>query len=252
MSTIAIARTLLLPPLSLFLLFGIGLMLRKRRIGHILSTSAIALLFLLSTPAGAWLVVHPLESLATPLSSSTHTNAQAIVVLAAGRLRNSPEYENQSIPDYIALARLRYTAKLHHETGLPVLVSGGAAIPEEGIKPLAYGMASALQNEFVTPVTWREDKSSNTAENAIFSVQILKKSGIQRILLVTDAMHMHRATMMFEQQGMQVVAAPTMFFARDAVGLSDLIPGVEGLRRSNYAIYEWLGIAWYQIRYGIY
>ena len=249
MNIIAIARMLLLPPLSLFLLYGIGLMLRKHRIGRILSTSAIALLFLLSTQAGAWLVVHPLESLTTPLSSGVHHDAQAIVVLAAGRLRSNPEYQHQSIPDYIALARLRYAAKLHHETGLPVLASGGVAIPEESIPPLSTDMAIALQNEFVTPVRWLESQSRNTAENAQYSAQILKKSGIQRILLVTDAMHMPRAMMMFKQYGIDAVAAPTMFFATKPPGLTDLIPGVEGLRRSNYAIYEWLGMIWYKLRY---
>jgi len=66
---------------------------------------------------------------------------------------------------------------------------------------------------------------------------------------VTDAMHMYRARMIFEQQGINVVAAPTMFFARNELRLSDLLPGVEGMRRTNYAIYEWLGIAWYYIRY---
>ena len=53
----AIVRTLLLPPLSLFLLYGIGWLLRKRRSGRIISDSAIALMFLLSTQAGAWLLV---------------------------------------------------------------------------------------------------------------------------------------------------------------------------------------------------
>jgi len=249
MTTVAIFRTLPLPPLSLFLLYGIGWLLRKRRSGRIISGSAIALMFLLSTQAGAWLLVYPLENLTAPLSSSDHTGAQAIVVLAAGRLKNSPEYAGQDIPDYIALARLRYTAKLHHETGLPVLVSGGAAIPEEGIKPLADGMAGALRDDFVTPVKWLEDRSHNTAENAERSAEILKIAGIHRILLVTDAMHMYRARMIFEQQGINVVAAPTMFFARNELGLSDLLPGVEGMRRANYAIYEWLGIAWYRLRY---
>lgn len=251
MSTVAILRTLFLPPLSLFLLYGIGWLLRKHRIGRIFVAVAVALMFLLSTQAGSWLLVYPLENLTAPLSSSDPTGTQAIVVLAAGRLKNSPEYAGQDIPDYIALARLRYAAKLHHETGLPVLVSGGAAIPEEGIKPLADGMVNALQNDFVTPVKWAENRSKNTAENAEFSAKILQRADIHRIFLVTDAMHMYRAKMMFEQQGITVVAAPTLFFSREELGLSDLLPGVEGLRRANYASYEWLGIVWYRIRYGI-
>jgi len=53
--------------------------------------------------------------------------------------------------------------------------------------------------------------------------------------------------MMFGRQGMAVIAAPTLFFARDELGLSDLLPG---MCRANYTIYEWLGIAWYRVKYG--
>ncbi|MCX7194204.1 MAG: YdcF family protein [Proteobacteria bacterium] len=247
--TIAIARTLILPPVSLFVLYGIGLILQIRhpRPGHYLRVASMFLLFLLSTQAGAWLFMRPLENLEKPLTSAT--GAQAIVVLGAGRLRNSPEYGGKDIPDYIALARLRYTAKLHRETGLPVLVSGGCAT--DTLEPLANGMVSALQDDFATPVKWIEKRSFNTAENAVFSAQILKQAGIQRILLVTDAMHMPRARMAFERQGLVVIAAPTLFFANNKPALTDLIPGVEPLRRANYAIYEWLGIVWYHYAWRI-
>jgi len=249
MSAIAIIRTLLLPPLSLFLLYGIGAILHKHRLGRVLRISAIALLLILSTQAGTWLLVRPLENLARPLDSTI--GAQAIVVLAAGRLNNSSEYGNSDIPDYIALGRLRYTARLHRLSGLPVLVSGGMSIPEEHRPALAEGMASALQDDFATPVKWQEKQSSNTTENAIYSAQILKQAGIKRILLVTDAMHMRRASMMFEHAGMEVIAAPTLFFSKDEWSLDSLIPNVEHMRLCNYAIYEWLGIAWYKMKYGI-
>lgn len=248
---IHVAHTLILPPFSLFLVYGIGLLLHKRhpRLGHRLRVAAVSLLLLLSTQAGAWLFMRPLENLEKPLTTARQYGAQAIVVLGAGRLRNSPEYGGKSIPDYIALGRLRYTAKLHRETGLPVLVSGGAS--EAHLAPLASDMAEALRDDFATPISWIEGDSSNTAENAAYSAAILKRAGIQRILLVTDAMHMYRSRMMFEQQGLAVIAAPTLFFASDTLAPSDFIPGVEPLRRANYAIYEWLGIAWYRIRYGI-
>lgn len=244
---IAIARTLILPPVSLFLIYGCGLMLQRRhpRTGHFLRVVSMFLLFALSTQMGAWLLVHPLENLEKPLISPV--GAQAIVVLGAGRLRNNPEYGGQDIPDYIALGRLRYAAKLHRETALPVLVSGGCA--DENSAPLSEGMVIALQQEFATPVKWVEIQSSNTAENAAYSAKILKQANIQRILLVTDAMHMHRSRIIFEQQGLEVIAAPTLFFASEKLSLSDFIPGVEPLRRSNYAIYEWLGIAWYSMKY---
>jgi uncharacterized SAM-binding protein YcdF (DUF218 family) len=249
---ISVIQTLVLPPLGLFLVYGAGLVLRlwQPRLGSMICGMAITILFLLCTNAGAWLFVHPLESLTAPLQSTKDSKAQAIVVLAAGRLESSPEYGGEDIPDYIALARLRYTAKLHRETMLPVLVSGGYGPLEGHVEPLTNGMVRALQDDFATPVKWVEDKSVNTAENSEFSAQILKQSAVHRILLVTDAMHMPRSKMVFSQEGLEVIAAPTMFFSKDKLTLADYLPSAEGLRRSRYAIHEWLGLAWYCVRYG--
>lgn len=246
-----ILRGLALPPQSLFLLLLIGLLLRLRwpRLGRNMAALALALIYLLATPAVAHLLLAPLERFAPPLTRTEGTGAEAIVVLAAGRLADAPEYDGQDIPDYIALARLRYAARLHRATGLPVLVSGGGA--SKGREPFAIGMARALRNEFRVPVRWIEAQSFNTAENAAFSARILEKSGLRQILLVTDAMHMRRSVMAFTQAGMTVVAAPTVFFSAgiDPLHPSQFLPTVEGLRRSHYALYQWLGIAWYGWHY---
>jgi uncharacterized SAM-binding protein YcdF (DUF218 family) len=112
-------------------------------------------------------------------------------------------------------------------------------------------MARALRDEFGIPVGWIEGESSNTAENAKFSARILKQYGVHRILLVTDAMHMRRSVMAFTQTGLEVVAAPTIFFSFDSTGLHPVhfFPSAEGLRRSYYALYQWMGIAWYGLHY---
>jgi uncharacterized SAM-binding protein YcdF (DUF218 family) len=246
----AFIRGLLLPPQSLFLVLAIGLLLRPwwPRLGSKLGAAAIILLFLLCTPAVANLFVEPLERFAAPLESTTGTGAQAIVVLAAGRLANAPEYGGKDIPDYIALGRLRYAARLHRETELPVLVSGGDGGRRESY---AVGMARSLRYEFGIPVRWIEGESSNTAENAQFAARILKQYGVRRILLVTDAMHMRRSMMAFAQTGLEVVAAPTIFlsFSTDDLHPFHFLPSPEGLRRSYYALYQWLGIAWYRLHY---
>jgi uncharacterized SAM-binding protein YcdF (DUF218 family) len=248
---IAIARGLILPPQSLFVLLLLGLLLRRRwpRLGHKIVAASVILLYLLSTPAVANLFVEPLERFAPPLVSANDTDAQAIVVLAAGRFADAPEYGYRDIPDYIALARLRYAAKLHRDTNLPILVSGGGG--SRGREPFASAMARALRDEFQVPVTWIERRSSNTAENGEFSARILERSGISRVLLVTDAMHMRRSVMAFTHAGLTVVAAPTIFLGFDLTDLQllDFLPGTEGLRRSYYALYQWMGIAWYGLHY---
>jgi uncharacterized SAM-binding protein YcdF (DUF218 family) len=252
----AIPRDLILPPASLFLMIGIGLLLwrRRPRAGRVVAGTGLALLAFLSTTAGAGLFVAPLERMTKPLQVLEHTGAQAIVVLAAGRMTNAPEYDSRDIPDYLALARLRYAAHLQRRTGLPVLVSGsnGASGMDPAAADRAYSkahaMAVALREDFGVAVKWIEPQARDTGENAACSAALLQPDGVRRVLLVTDAMHMPRARAAFERAGLEVVDAPTMFFSDQADGVGAFLPSAEGMRRSWYAVYELLGIGWYRLR----
>jgi uncharacterized SAM-binding protein YcdF (DUF218 family) len=248
-----VPRDLILPPSSLFIVIAVGLALRRRRprAGRIVAGTGLALLAVLSTTGGARLLVAPLEGMTAPLRAPERAGAQAIVVLAAGRLRRAPEYDDLDIPDYIGLARVRYGAHLQRKTGLPILVSGGSAgapkAQDRGYSE-ADAMAAALREDFGVPVKWLEGRSRDTAENAAFSAAMLRADGVRRILLVTDAMHMPRARAAFERAGLDVVGAPTMFFAGQPLSLHAFIPSAEGIRRSWYASYELIGMAWYRLR----
>jgi uncharacterized SAM-binding protein YcdF (DUF218 family) len=248
--TAFIAHVILLPPASLFLLILIGWLLQRRwpRLGQACRGIGISLLFVLSTHAGADLLVAPLEALTRPLAPGEAAKAQAIVVLAAGRLEKAPEYGGTHVPDYIALARLRYAARLQHQTGLPILLTGGNRSTDAMRESKAAGMARALREDFRTPVRWIEEDAETTAENARNSRRMLEASGVHRILLVTDAMHMPRSEKVFRESGLEVIAAPTVFLHRTGFDLAELIPTAEALRLSYYAAYEWTGILWYRLR----
>lgn len=246
-----IVRMLILPPASLFFLLALGLLLTRRypKTGRALRGGAVALLYLLSTGLGARMLVYPLEHMTHALASSQQSGAQAIVVLAAGRYVDAPEYGGAEIPDYIALARLRYAAHLYRASGLPLLVSGGNGTQDGSRKPKAWAMATALEQDFGIPVKWIEPASATTAENALFSAKLLKRDNVSRILLVTDAMHMPRSVMAFRENGLQVIPAPTIFFSTGGLTWPDLFPDAEQLRRSYYALYEWVGLGWYFMHY---
>lgn len=242
-----LAGALLLPPLSLILLCALGIGLRRRypRIGLALAITALVVLAVLSTRIGARLLFSPLEQLNAPMTSPT--GAQAIVVLGSSRITDAPEFGGQDIPSLQAIARLRYAARLHRVTGLPILLTGGS--PEGRDESEAALMARALQEDYAISAKWLEQQSNNTAENAVRSHRILEAAGIGRILLVTDAMHMQRARLVFTQAGFDVVAAPTLFNHRNAVTPADFVPSGDGIRLSAYAAHEWLGLLWYGVRY---
>lgn len=253
-----IPRDLILPPTSLFLVILAGLAMWRfwPRAGRIVAGAGLALLAFLSSNAGAGFLVAPLERMTAPLRAPEQAGAQAIVVLAAGRLQSAPEYGGRDIPDYIALARVRYGAHLHRRTGLPLLVSGGNGV--SGVDPEANdraytkadAMTTALREDFGVPVRWVEGQSRDTGENAAYSARMLRADGFTRVLLVTDAMHMARARAVFQRAGLEVVDAPTMFFSDQARSVRAWLPSAEGMRRSWYAVYELMGIGWYRLRFG--
>lgn len=237
---------LLLFPLNLLLPAALGLLLQHRwRKAIWISWVSLALLCVFSTRIGALLLTMPLETQSTPLSVVPST-AQAIVVLGGGRQSHAPEYGNNDVPGYIALARLQYAAHLHRASGLPILVTGGK--PDGSVESEAEVMARSLHDDFGVATRWQEQASDTTADNARLSAPILRNAGVQRVLLVTDAMHMPRAVRSFRAQGIEVVAAPTVFFSSERLTLNDWLPGGEGLRRSNYALHEWIGALWYALR----
>ena len=237
---------MLLFPLNVTLLGALGLLLRRRRPAAIwLSWTALALLLVFSTRAGALLLVAPLEWQTPPLASIPPT-AQAIVVLSGARLSNAPDYDHQDKPGFITLARLQYAVRLHRAGGLPILVTGGK--PDGSVESEAAVMARSLRDDFGVATRWQEQASDTTADNARLTAPILRNAGVQHVLLVTDAMHMPRALRSFRAQGIEAIPAPTVFFSSERLTLNDWLPGGEGLRRSNYALHEWIGLLWYALR----
>lgn len=241
---------ILLPPFNLALLCALGLALRRRwpRGGMLLSVASLLLLVLLSTRMGATLLIAPLEAWNPPLQSTqvTDKSAQAIVVLGGGRIADAPEYGGEDILSAATLLRASYAARLQRETGLPILASGGR--PDGSQESEAAIIARTLR-EFSVPVKWLEEESDNTAENAQFSARMLRAEGVTRILLVTDALHMQRAKRIFRETGLDVVAAPTVFYTAARWAPDDFLPKAVWLQRSSYAMHEWIGLVWYQLRH---
>jgi uncharacterized SAM-binding protein YcdF (DUF218 family) len=238
---------LLLPPLNLLMLCAAAILMRRRwpRAGTTIALLSLTLLAMLSTTAGARLLIRPLEAMTPALIVPAAAPAQAIVVLGGGRRRDAPEYNGQDVPRASVLARLRYAVRLHRQTGLPMLVTGGS--PEVNADSEAVLMARVLREDFNAPPRWVEGESDNTAQNAQYSAAMLRQAGVSGIFLVTDALHMPRSARAFAQAGLTVTAAPTSYFGRGALIAADFIPSGGGLRDSHYAMHEWIGLLWYQI-----
>ncbi len=248
-----ILTALVLPPGSNLLLcvLGLLLMLRWRRLGTALVAVGVLSLVVLSLPVVGGGLQRALP--AYPALSSADLKRHdvgAIVVLAGGRYANAPEYGADTIGS-ISLVRVRYAARLYRQTGLPVLVSGGTVFGGGSTVSEASLMKEALEEDFHVPVTWIEERSRNTAENAAYSATILRAAGVRTFFLITDANHMVRAVEAFRRDGLDPVPAPTEFVtvSHNAPAIFGWLPTAGALGETSSALYEYLGLAWYRLRY---
>jgi uncharacterized SAM-binding protein YcdF (DUF218 family) len=91
-----------------------------------------------------------------------------------------------------------------------------------------------------------EDRSRNTVENAIFSKALIQPKAGERWLLVTSAHHVPRAIGVFRKMGFPVEPYPVDWRTRGAAdALRPFATVGDGLRRSDTAVREWVGLAVY-------
>lgn len=239
--------TFLLPPLSLLLLLllGIVLMSRRPRLGRTILYTSFMLFWLASTPYFAEGALHLLEARTQPLHVTPQKNT-AIVILGGGTYFHAPEYAGQDTVSELVLPRLRYGAKLHREFNWPILVTGGKPVGNTTAE--AQQMQQSLQQDFQVSVNWTESRADNTLENARYSYQLLQKSGITQIVLVTHAWHMPRSAAVFRKAGFTVIEAPTAYTTRYQIDPIAFLPRTESLRDSKIFIHEVIGLLWYQAK----
>lgn len=242
-----VLKGLLLPPAGNLLLLALAWGLRRRR-GLALALALVAgsTLLLAASPWFAATLARGLER-APPFARGAGQPVEAIVVPGTGRYTAAPEYGGMDTVSARTLERLRYAAHVHRATGWPIATVGGAPLDLE--TPEGLLMHQVLEQDFGVPVRWVERESRNTAENARNARRLL---GVSRILLVTQAMDMPRARRMFEQAGFEVVPGPVGFVNRPGPAersIFDFIPEAGALALSRIALHEYLGLAWYRLRY---
>lgn len=249
---VKLLSSILLPPTGLILLglIGIGISLLWKKLGVFVAAISLLGLLLLSLPVVASALISSLQDVKALTEKDIKNrinNADAVVVLAAGRNSEADEYGSGTL-SALSLERVRYAAWLVKRTGLPLITSGGRIHDEEQSE--AELMRDILQKEFIVIVDYIEGSSRNTYENAKYTAQLLKEKDMDKIALVTHAWHIPRASAAFEEFDIEVVPAPTGFYGRTTETTSEsFMPSYKALWYSGLAFHELLGSLWYSMRY---
>ena len=256
-----LVSALLLPPTPFILvgLVGAALVRARPRTSRVLVVLACVGIWLTASLGFArWLETTGLDE-PPPLTASDRAALQArqaagqplaIVVLGSGVDQVAPEYGNVNLSKD-AYERLRYAVWLSHQTGIPILASGGRGwgAPEAANPPEATRTREIAEAELGTPLRWTESASRDTHENAVNSVAILQAAGVREIVLVTHGFHMPRALHEFRAAAAAASASAPMQITPATMGqatgastpLLRWMPSDTGLQRTRMAWHEILG-----------
>jgi uncharacterized SAM-binding protein YcdF (DUF218 family) len=247
---------LLLPPTPPLLLALVGgwYAWRRQRAGAALLVLGVVLAWLsCSERAGEFLLrrlVDPpapltskaIERLATDRLAGRQT---AVLVVGGGAVGHAAGYGTADLSE-TSIERLRYGIWLARRTGAPLGYTGGLG---RGRDPSEVAEATLAQRiaaeEFGLPLRWVEAQSRDTTENAAFSVPLLRRDGIERIVVVSHQAHLPRVVRAFRGvagSDAEIVAASVD--GRDAVApfvWGDWTPSVHGFRKARSAVTEWMG-----------
>jgi len=205
-----------------------------RRVGRALGRLIVAGAVVWAATFGAVVAV----SAFWPEDGALPGPADAIICLGAGVSRADP-----SLPDPASDRRARHCATLHAGGVAPVVIFTGYGT--SGF-PAAEAMAARAIAEGLPPdAAWIEPTALSTIQNAAFSLPMLPE-GTRRVILVSDAFHLPRASVIFRLAGADDVALhatpatdrpPWRWMLRESVAIWFNVA-----RGTAYVLGGWLGI----------
>ena len=208
-SAAAAASLLSYPLYASLLLAACGLLaaaLRFRRTGGALVAIALSWSLLWSVPAISDGLRGTLEQQHRLVPEESLPRVDAIVVLG-GASRYGWLDRERIDPWELRSSRLAAGARAWLSGRAPVVILSGGRGAEGDSE--AMRMKSAIERLGVpASALVLEEHSRNTRDNAFNTARMARTQGVRRILLVTSAIHMPRAALLFRRAGLDVTPVP--------------------------------------------
>ena len=157
---------------------------------------------------------------------------------------NADGYFNAASDRFIQAVKLYKVGKITH-----LLISGGNGKEnEESFREAAWVKGELQTFGIPDSVIFIEDRSNNTQENAVNSKHLLDSLNLKPpFLLITSAIHIPRAALLFYKAGIPVDLFPCNYTAgRGSFSFWDLLPTISGLFSWDDYLKETVGCWWYK------
>lgn len=202
------------------------------------------------TPAMAYFLVGSLEW-SYPPTESRPDDVDAIVILSGGIYPPDAVRPKAVLGERTIYRCLRGAELFAEGEPCPLVLAGGKVDPNRNGPTLAQSMKELMCNRLGINEKHvvLEDESRSTYENAANACQRLNDQGFDRVVLVTDATHLHRSTLCFKKQGVDVIPVGCAYRATNwRWDLYMFLPSPKGAEGSRAAVHEYLGIVWYWLK----
>jgi uncharacterized SAM-binding protein YcdF (DUF218 family) len=244
--------TLLLYPPNLALLVlaaaVVLALLRRRRSALLLMGAGLIWVLVWSLPVTAIFLGGRLEHRAPFVVAQKAPQGDVIVVLGGNTQSNRANWF-EPYNRLTAVDRIDRAAELYFALRAPkIIVSGGAL---EGPVSEAHNMAKALRHKGVPETAIiLENDSRNTYENALLSKKLLEHYHLNKVLMVTSALHTPRALATFKKLDIDTIPAgmAPQIDLPENTKLSLWLPHTRSLEASRSIIKEYLGLFGYWLR----
>ena len=243
----------LFAPLTIFwLLITIGfllILLRKKKCFCILTAIALFWLALISFAPVPKLLCKLLEQSYPPLRNVGYLSNSAgihILVLGSGHTYDTALPANDQL-SHNALGRLVEGIRLQRLLPGSLLITSGwqgeEFLPNAMVLKNAAVLLGVSSENVLTSI-----KPHNTEEEALYYLSLFGKN--HKLILVTDAIHMPRAILLFRKVGLNPIAAPTNHLIKKNFNqkILDFLPSSDNIAKMEYAMHEYIGIIWAKIK----
>ncbi|MBI3899526.1 MAG: YdcF family protein [Gammaproteobacteria bacterium] len=204
----------------------------------------VAIYFWLATPLGANIMVAALEDdVPADARCASTVKPPVIVVLAGGKSGTSLTSQEFWRLQETSFRRVSEAVALASRLPNSLLIVSGGSPGDVREADLMRALATVLG--FPAQRLLVERESLTTYDSAVEVARLLRERQIDRVHLVTSALHMKRATAVFAAQGLQVCPYPVDRKWIRPRPPEALIPQISALTKSTDAVHEFIGWAWY-------
>ena len=231
------------PIVWIILLFGLSVSLRKPGLKKTSRVAAIAIALIFSNPMLLDWFARQYQPAPVQLATATQFSCGIVAGGFASPDRDGKGNFNGAADRFIQALRLYKTQHITH-----IMITGG-----NGKKQLqTFREADYVKQELIImgvpdSAILVEDRSTNTAENALNAKRLLDSAQLPPpYLLISSAHHLPRAKILFEKTGMPVQPYPCNYIAgRGITTAADLLPSIQTLLTWPTFLKEAAAYCWY-------